>query len=126
MSLETVEGEKLIMPLDNINEHIINEFGIDKTAYILAIGTISDKGTIDEIGRALSYPLDEVAQIKKEYEINPDATKMKYQELFYYFDGLLNTNISQSMHSFKLASPKPFSVSWHGRSISFLSSSNSS
>lgn len=81
-----------------VYEHIINEFGIDKTAYILAIGTISDKGTIDEIGRALSYPLDEVAQIKKEYEINPDATKMKYQELFYYFDGLVNTAISQSMH----------------------------
>lgn len=81
-----------------VYEHIINEFGIDKTAYILAIGTISDKGTIDEIGRALSYPLDEVAQIKKEYEINPDATKMKYKELFYYFDGLVNTAISQSMH----------------------------
>lgn len=81
-----------------VYEHIIDEFGIDKTAYILAIGTISDKGTIDEIGRALNYPLDEVAQIKKEYEVDPDATKAKYKELFYYFDGLVNTAISQSMH----------------------------
>ena len=81
-----------------VYEHIIDKFGSDKTAYILAIGTISDKGTIDEIGRALEYPLDRVAEIKREYEANPDATKEKYSELFYYFDGLVNTAISQSMH----------------------------
>ena len=81
-----------------VYEHIIDKFGIDKTAYILAIGTISDKGTIDEIGRALNYPLDDVARIKKEFETNPDTTKEKYSELFYYFDGLVNTAISQSMH----------------------------
>ena len=81
-----------------VYEHIIDKFGLDKTAYILAIGTISDKGTIDEIGRALDYPLDKVAEIKREYEANPDTTKEKYSELFYYFDGLVNTAISQSMH----------------------------
>lgn len=100
-----------------VYEHIIDKFGIDKTAYILAIGTISDKGTIDEIGRALMYQWNEshglkfddktkdnpyhydaVAAIKQEYEVNPDATKAKYKELFYYFDGLVNTAISQSMH----------------------------
>lgn len=81
-----------------VYEHIIDKFGSDKTAYILAIGTISDKGTIDEIGRALNYPLDDVAQIKREYELDPDAAKEKYSELFYYFDGLVNTAISQSMH----------------------------
>ena len=81
-----------------VYEHIIDKFGSDKTAYILAIGTISDKGTIDEIGRALEYPLDKVAEIKREYDANPDATKEKYAELFYYFDGLVNTAISQSMH----------------------------
>ena len=81
-----------------VYEHIIDKFGSDKTAYILAIGTISDKGTIDEIGRALNYPLDDVAAIKKEYEVDQEATKEKYAELFYYFDGLVNTAISQSMH----------------------------
>ena len=81
-----------------VYEHIIDKFGSDKTAYILAIGTISDKGTIDEIGRALDYPLDKVAEIKREYESNPETTKEKYSELFYYFDGLVNTAISQSMH----------------------------
>lgn len=81
-----------------VYDHIIEEFGQDKTAYILAIGTISDKGTIDEIGRALDIPISEVKKIKKEYEENPDRTKERYPELFYYFDGLINTAISQSMH----------------------------
>ena len=131
-----------------VYEHIIDKFGSDNTAYILAIGTISDKGTIDEIGRALSekwtkdsveyqaeyqkmceklkntndlygkweieefgyrrlheiqqsnnpYSLDNIANIKKEYEIDPEATRKKYPDLFYYFDGLVNTTISQSMH----------------------------
>ena len=81
-----------------VYEYIINRFGIDKTAYILAIGTISDKGTIDEIGRALNIPLSDVEKIKKDYENNPETAKEKYPNLFYYFDGLLNTAISQSMH----------------------------
>ena len=143
-----------------VYEHIIDKFGSDKTAYILAIGTISDKGTIDEIGRALSekwvansveyqteytkicdtikelnekiangeneaanrygiweteefgykrlaeirnsnnnpYSLDNIARIKKEYEANPEETRKKYPDIFYYFDGLVNTAISQSMH----------------------------
>lgn len=98
---------------DRVYEYIINRFGADKTAFILAIGTISSKGTIDEIGRALAnkwnkahpnnkeenpYSLGRVAKIKSEFEANPEATKEKYPELFYYFDGLLNTAISQSMH----------------------------
>lgn len=95
-----------------VYEHIIEEYGADKTAYVLAMGTISDKGTIDEIGRALSskweedhkqggknpYSLDNIARIKKEYAANPDETKEKYPDVFYYFDGLVNTTISQSMH----------------------------
>lgn len=96
-----------------VYEHIIEEYGADKTAYVLAMGTISDKGTIDEIGRALSdkwieehpmissenpYSLDNIARIKKEYEESPEETKKKRPDIFYYFDGLVNTTISQSMH----------------------------
>lgn len=113
-----------------VYKHIIESFGSDKTAYILALGTISDKGTIDEIGRALSYKwiedtylddksnfkvakdlhkkygnhpdnpygLDKITQIKKEYENSPEKTKERYKELFYYFDGMLNTVVSQSIH----------------------------
>lgn len=81
-----------------VYQYITNRFTIEKSAYILAIGTISDKGTIDEIGRALNYPLSEVANIKKIYEENPEKAKEEFKELFYYFDGLINTSISQSIH----------------------------
>lgn len=125
-----------------VYEHIIEKFGADKTAYVLAIGTISDKGTIDEIGRALNMPLGDVKQVKAQYSLFTDGitdcndkikkiesidgyennekclkdleelrNKLEYNEkslkdlkekqypkLFYYFDGLVGTAISQSMH----------------------------
>lgn len=146
---------------DLVYQHIIESFGYDKTAYILAIGTVADKGAIDEIGRALNIPLDEVAKIKELYSTYKDsidaakkrikeiesthefekikditleelkhqlyeednsliklkteydkkqkelseATKLmndlrekQYPELFYYFDGLVGTAVSQSFH----------------------------
>ncbi len=102
-----------------VYDYIINRFGTEKTAYILASGTVVDKGTIDLIGRALHnkwkdangigkndksqdhlspYNLKIVTQIKQEYEDNPNTAKEKYKELFYYFDGIVNTVVSQSQH----------------------------
>ena len=99
---------------DLVYQYIINRFGIDYTSYILAVGTISDKGTIDEIGRALHYnwikrnpeikPSEspyhskKMMIIKEEYDSNPELANKKYPDLFYYFDGLLNTTVSQSIH----------------------------
>ena len=95
-----------------VYEHIIDEYGADKTAYVLAIGTISDKGTIDDIARALAdkynksgeyeiaekYSLSNTKAIKELYEEDPEKAKEEYHELFYYFDGLVGTAVSQSMH----------------------------
>ena len=92
-----------------VYNYIMDRFGWEKTAYILAIGTSAEKGTIDDIGRGLDliykkqekpspYTLDKVAKIKKEYEENQEDTRSKYPELFYYFDGMVNTVVSQSMH----------------------------
>lgn len=39
-----------------------------------------------------------VAKIKADYGKNAEACKQKYKEFFYYFDGSLNTRISQSVH----------------------------
>lgn len=123
---------------DAVYNHMIETFGEQYTAYILAIGTVSDKGCIDEIGRAMhrefpddvTYSLENIKIIKKEYdeqknlvsndlsilqkkikdkEINQEEYYEewnnlfkplvdKYPKIFYYFLGLLDTKISQSMH----------------------------
>lgn len=133
---------------DKVYQYIIDRFGYDKTAFILAIGTISEKGTIDEIGRGLAniwksdnlinlksirakireakaagqdpsaleielaaaklkneemekknpYSLAKIAQVKTDYAADPEAAKLKYTDIFYYFDGLKDTPVSQSMH----------------------------
>lgn len=81
-----------------VYDYIIGRFGIDKAAYIISFGTITDKATIDEIGRALEVPLDEVKQIKALYDTKPEEARKKWSKLFYYFDGLLNTVVSQGIH----------------------------
>lgn len=93
-----------------IFEYIIGRFGTEKTARVPSYGTLADKAAIDGICNALSklwvkehsgnnpYDLAKTKQIKKEYENNPEKTKQKYPEIFYYFDGLVGTKISQSVH----------------------------
>lgn len=88
-----------------IFEYITNRFGIDKTARVAAYGTLADKSVIDEICRALSrkidsekYSLEKASDIKKEFGANPDAARKKYPDVFYYYDGLAGTRISQSVH----------------------------
>lgn len=168
---------------DKVYEYIINRFGQEKTAFILAIGTIKSKGCIDEICRALGvkwnkehqrdergfrkalellkdnsasvrfgdhpdgcelYHFDEngtliiskqfehipgielVKQFTKEYsklkeenekifqknpwvgkvnteikdlfELDEEKARSQYPEVFYYYDGLLDVAISQSIH----------------------------
>lgn len=72
------------------------------------------KGVIDDVGRHLAmkwneahptrpyeenpWSLARVAKIKSEFDSDPEKTKQKYPELFYYFDGLLDTKFSQSVH----------------------------
>lgn len=88
-----------------VYDYIINRFGKEKTAYILASGTVNDKGCIDEIGRALAYrdenspyTLAKIKEIKQEYAADSDKARRDYPDLFYYFDGLNGTVVSQSMH----------------------------
>lgn len=169
---------------DKVYEYIINRFGQENTAFILAIGTIKSKGCIDEICRALGVRWNKEHQhdlgdlknllkalkdmdvevtfgdsrdgfgtyywdrktnklifpekmggtpraelikaysreyerlkaenekifeknpwvgkinntIKQDFETNPDEARKKYPDVFYYYDGLLDVAISQSMH----------------------------
>ena len=131
-----------------VYQYIINRFGRENTAYILANGTLQSKGTIDDICRALRhrwekehdvlariekdknkyhdssngdnkvlsdwwydqmklsdkftkecpYTLKLADDIKKEFEQDEEATRKKYPEVFYYYDGMLGCVISQSQH----------------------------
>ena len=92
-----------------VYQYIIDRFGVENTAYILASGTLQSKGAIDDICRALRHKADKediecpytlklADEIKKEFEQDEEATRKKYPEVFYYYDGMLGCIISQSQH----------------------------
>lgn len=93
--------------------YITSRFGKEKTARVASFGTMQAKGVIDDVGRSLAikwdrehpdnkennpWSLSNVARIKDEFDSNEAKAKEKYPELFYYFDGLVDTKISQSVH----------------------------
>lgn len=97
-----------------IFNYIIERFGQQKTAFVPSCGTLKDLATIEEIVRGFRhkwaeqhpeadkgenpYQVSLVAKIKADYGKDAEACKQKYKEVFYYFDGFLNTRVSQSVH----------------------------
>ncbi len=94
-----------------IFKHIVEQFGTDKTARVASYGTIQGKGVIDDVGRCLArrwslthssgenpWSLKNVEKIKALFESDEQKARDKYPELFYYFDGLIGTMVSQSVH----------------------------
>lgn len=110
IDIDCVESDR-----PEIFKHLTEAFGADKTARVASFGTIKSKGVMDDVGRYLAtmweaehsedfgnkdnpWSLKEIARIKDEFDENPEKTKKKYPELFYYYDGLLDVKISQSVH----------------------------
>ena len=95
-----------------IFQHITKRFGADKTARVPSFGTSQEKDTIDNIGRHLAkkwkeehgdigqnpWSLDNIAKIKELFSSDKEKARSKYPELFYYFDGIVGTKVSQSVH----------------------------
>lgn len=95
-----------------IFQHIIQRFGADKTARVASFGTVQARGVVDDVGRHLAmkwskthgnngenpYSLKNIEKIKGEFSADEEATKEKYPEIFYYYDGLMDTKVSQSVH----------------------------
>ena len=96
-----------------IFEYIVGRFGKEKTARVASFGTALDKKVIEDVGRYLAkkwlkenpgseagnpWSLKNIAEIKDEYASDPEKTKEKYPDLFYYLDGLVGTKVSQSVH----------------------------
>lgn len=54
---------------EKVYNYIINRFGSDKVSYILTLGTIKDRGSIDVLAKGLDYKdLDVVKNIKNEFD----------------------------------------------------------
>lgn len=96
-----------------IFEYIIGRFGEDFTARVGSYGTMAELSTIEDIGGALRkrwdadhptanggnpWSLESVKKIKTEFTADAESTRKKYPDLFYYYDGLLGTRVSQSVH----------------------------
>lgn len=97
-----------------IFNYIIERFGQRKTAFVPSCGTLKDLATIEEIVRGFRhkwaeqhpeadkgenpYQVSLAAKIKADYGKDAETCKQKYKEVFYYFDGFLNTRVSQSVH----------------------------
>jgi DNA polymerase-3 subunit alpha len=84
---------------DRVYQYIHERFGYDKTAYILTINTISDRGTIDEIGRALDIDLKLVDQIKTEFA----QLQQRYTSAYNDFTGKDKRTICFLKHDDNLA-----------------------
>ena len=98
-----------------IFKHIVERFGESYTARVASFVTIADLGFIDDAGGGLRkiwdeqhpdnpdpaknpWSLKKIDRIKKEFSADADAAKKKYPELFYYFDGMVGTRVSQGIH----------------------------
>ena len=111
-----------------IFDHIINKFGEKYCARVASYGTLADLAFVDDCGGGLAiiwerehYPekfkengrMDKVKykfdnanpyhplklkKIKEFFKQDPDGTKEDYPDLFYYYDGMVGTRVSQSVH----------------------------
>ena len=111
-----------------IFDHIINKFGEKYCARVASYGTLADLAFVDDCGGGLAiiwerehYPekfkengrMDKVKykfdnanpyhplklkKIKESFKQDPDGTKEDYPDLFYYYDGMVGTRVSQSVH----------------------------
>lgn len=128
VSLADVDEDCIESERPEIFKYIISTFGEKKCARVASYGTIANLAFIDDCGGGLGimwerehhpekfkengrmdkvkysfeknnpyHPLT-LKKIKNEYKDNPEQTKEKYSDLFYYFDGMVGTRISQSIH----------------------------
>lgn len=58
----------------------------------------SGKKKSDVFDRSNPYHPFKLKTIKEEFKTDPDQTKEKYKDLFYFYDGIVGTRVSQSVH----------------------------
>jgi len=98
ISLADIDVDFAPKDREMVYNYIINRFGEDFTSYIITFNSISEKGTISEIARALDYDFETSMRIKSEFEENEELCRNSYKELFYYYNGLIGTYVSSGVH----------------------------
>ena len=99
VSLSDIDTDFPPSRIEDVKKYITSKHGLH-CSDIITFNTISDKGAIREIGRALGIPLETVNGIsatvdnEKEYE----KAKSRYKDLFYYVDLVKNTIVSMGSH----------------------------
>lgn len=95
-----------------IFEYIIKKFGQQKTARVPSYGTIQDKKAIEIIVGAFRkrwemenpdngdnpYSLTVQKELKTEYDKDSELFLERHKDIAYYFNGLMDVKISQSVH----------------------------
>ena len=90
-----------------VKDYIYGKEGL-YCADIVTFNTVALKGSIRDVGRALTIPLDEVSDICNNIEDQEDKYRKKYKELFEYVDIINGTVVSMGTHPCgQIVSPFP-------------------
>lgn len=96
-----------------IFQYIAQRFGEEKTARVASYDTIADLAFIEDVIGAFRNKWDRehsdkasqnpfslafADKVKAAYEESPEKAQAKYPEIFYYYEGMIGTKISQSIH----------------------------
>lgn len=98
-----------------IFKYLTDRFGQAYTARVPTWGTAAEAKTIEVIVKAFynrhlrvrpedkdeknPWHVSTATKIKRAYEADPEKAKKDYPDVFYYFDGILGTPMSQSVHA---------------------------
>ena len=99
VSLSDIDTDFPPSRIEDVKRYIMSKPGLF-CSDIITFNTISDKGAIRDVGRALAIPLDTVGEIcasvdnEKEYE----KSRSRYKDLFRYVDLVKNTIVSMGSH----------------------------
>ena len=84
--------------IDDIGRHLAKKWSEEHPGVGTIQGVSGRQDTYLDDTAENPWSLPKIAKIKSEFDTDEERTRKKYPELFYYFDGLVGTKVSQSVH----------------------------
>lgn len=84
--------------IDDIGRHLAKKWSEEHPGAGTIKGVSGRQDTYVDDTAENPWSLPKIAKIKSEFDTDEERTRKKYPELFYYFDGLVGTKVSQSVH----------------------------